>query len=111
MWTLDQALSLARRLEAIASVNGFHVALTGGLLYKDGPRKDADFVIYPVRPHSNLDTGKEAILDTIRKYSEYESIVTDFGFVSKVKRFESWGNFDILWPHEEEDNYLEHVED
>ena len=32
-----------------ASQWGFHVALTGGCLYKDGSRKDADIVVYRVR--------------------------------------------------------------
>ncbi|MCP4342903.1 MAG: hypothetical protein GY799_29475 [Desulfobulbaceae bacterium] len=38
--------NLAMLIEDIASKYDVHVALTGGQLYKDGPRKDIDFVLY-----------------------------------------------------------------
>lgn len=40
---------LAKQIEKVAEFMGFHVALTGGQLYKDGPRKDIDFVFYRIR--------------------------------------------------------------
>lgn len=45
-WTREQAIELATKIEAISPSFGFHIALTGGLLYKDGPRKDADFILW-----------------------------------------------------------------
>ncbi len=45
-WVLEDALQLARKIEEIAPAYGYHVALTGGLLYKDGARKDCDLVMY-----------------------------------------------------------------
>ena len=48
-WTQSQAIDLCRQIEAIAPEFGCHVALTGGLLYKDGNRKDCDIVFYRVR--------------------------------------------------------------
>lgn len=48
-WTRQEAFALCRLLEATAPAFGAHVALTGGLLYKDGPRKDCDVVLYRIR--------------------------------------------------------------
>lgn len=49
VWTTAAALSLCKRIEAVCVPFGVHVALTGGLLYKDGPRKDCDIMLYAVR--------------------------------------------------------------
>jgi len=46
MWISAQAFDLCRFLEAICVRFGCHVGLTGGLLYKHGPRKDCDVVVY-----------------------------------------------------------------
>ena len=48
-WKLSDALTLCCQVEAFAPKYGMHVALTGGLLYKDGPRKDCDLLLYRVR--------------------------------------------------------------
>lgn len=55
MWTQSEAIELARLIEAVAPAHGAHVALTGGLLYKDGPRKDADFLFYCIRQRDRID--------------------------------------------------------
>jgi hypothetical protein len=49
LWTLEEAVALCRAIEAVAPAYGCHVALTGGVLYKDGPRKDLDLLFYRVR--------------------------------------------------------------
>jgi hypothetical protein len=46
VWRLHDCVALCRLLEPIASQCGAHVGLTGGNLYKDGPRKDCDIVVY-----------------------------------------------------------------
>lgn len=46
IWIQQDAVSLCQLLEPVAARNRCHVALTGGLLYKDGPRKDCDIVVY-----------------------------------------------------------------
>lgn len=56
-WTLEQAVALCRRIETIAPEFDCHVALTGGVLYKDGPRKDLDLVFYRVRQADEIDEG------------------------------------------------------
>lgn len=45
-WFLQDAIKLCKKLELIAPAFGGHVALTGGCLYKNGPRKDLDILIY-----------------------------------------------------------------
>lgn len=55
VWTLDAAVSLCRAVEAVAPAHGCHVALTGGTLYKDGPRKDCDLLFYRIRQVDEVD--------------------------------------------------------
>jgi len=43
----EQALGFARYLQDIAQQAGYNVGLTGGCLYKNGERKDMDFIVYP----------------------------------------------------------------
>ena len=45
-WTQQEAIELCVRLEPVASAHRCHVALTGGLLYKEAPRKDCDIIVY-----------------------------------------------------------------
>lgn len=54
-WTQPEAISLCVLVEAVCPSFGCHVALTGGLLYKHGPRKDADLVFYRVRQVERVD--------------------------------------------------------
>ena len=54
-WTLPLAMDMARAIEAVSPAFGFHVGLTGGLLYKDGPRKDADMLFYSIRQTATPD--------------------------------------------------------
>tara|TARA_R110000765_G_scaffold244631_9_gene346887 strand:- start:3736 stop:4050 length:315 start_codon:yes stop_codon:yes gene_type:complete len=57
MWTQEEGIKLCRLLEMVAPKYGAHVALTGGLLYKDGIRKDADILFYRIRqaPEISID--------------------------------------------------------
>lgn len=54
-WSRDLALELCRILERVAPAHGAHIGLTGGLLYKDGPRKDCDILIYRIRQAPGID--------------------------------------------------------
>lgn len=52
--SLSKAVEVCRLIEE--ALNGrFHVALTGGSLYKDGPRKDVDVIF--------LSHGNEELID------------------------------------------------
>lgn len=54
-WTQRQAIDLCIHLEAFAPQYGCHVALTGGCLSKDGPRKDVDIMVYRIRQVDKID--------------------------------------------------------
>jgi hypothetical protein len=58
LWTQALAIKLCNDLEPICAANKCHVALTGGLLYKEGPRKDADIMIYRVRQAPDINREK-----------------------------------------------------
>jgi len=45
-WDLESAVKACVSIESIIEPLGFHVALTGGTLYKAGVRKDMDLFIY-----------------------------------------------------------------
>lgn len=54
-WDLQQAAELCQRVEAVCVPFGCHVALTGGVLYKDGARKDLDLLFYRIRQVDKID--------------------------------------------------------
>jgi hypothetical protein len=54
-WTQAEAVALCRQIESICPQFGCHVALTGGTLYKDGPRKDIDILFYRIRQTPEID--------------------------------------------------------
>ena len=54
-WTRQQLIELCIAIEAVCVPFGCHVAMTGGCLYKSGPRKDADVLFYRIRQHKNID--------------------------------------------------------
>ena len=65
-WTHEKAVALCISIEAICPEFGCHVALTGGLLYKSGPRKDCDILFYRIRQIEQIDeTGLFAALAKI----------------------------------------------
>ncbi len=55
LWTRDEAIQLCRAIEDICPAYGCHVALTGGLLYRAGDRKDADILFYRIRQVEAID--------------------------------------------------------
>lgn len=56
-WTLEKALPLICAIESECPNFGCHVGLTGGVLYKKGPRKDLDLVFYRIR-QKEIEKGK-----------------------------------------------------
>lgn len=48
VWNQAEAVAMCRAIEAVIPAYGYHIALTGGLLYKDGMRKDADILFYHI---------------------------------------------------------------
>lgn len=64
-WSPSAAYAFCREVEAAVSPLGYHVALTGGCLYRTGWRKDCDTVIYRERgrdtPHVCLRTALASV--------------------------------------------------
>lgn len=93
--------NLACTIERHAQILGLHVALTGGQLYKDGFRKDIDFVIYhensehtngltPEQREHNVEKLFEAL------HMEGWSNFNNYGRVTKCTH--SGDSIDILYP-------------
>ena len=92
-WTHSEAVELCRRLETFAPDFGAHVALTGGTLYKDGARKDADIVVYRIRQRA-LD--RKGFLR--RLHREGFDILGDYGWLQKVATPAERRPVDLLFP-------------
>ena len=89
----DDGIDVCRCIYNALSGHGFFPALTGGLLYKDGERKDCDIVIY--RHRQDIDH-----FETEQLQEKLEAIgfsdFRHFGFVTKAK-FKGF-NIDIFNP-------------
>jgi hypothetical protein len=100
-WTQADAIELCRKIEAICPPFGCHVALTGGTLYKDGPRKDLDVLFYRIRQRETIDTG--GLFEALRLIG--------------VERFKGFGwchkatfqgrNIDMFFPENQDGEYRE----
>jgi hypothetical protein len=104
-WTQDEAIALCITIEAICPAYGCHVALTGGCLYKDGPRKDLDILFYRIRQEPQIDIdGLFAALDAI-------GIIKESGFAWCVKATKDGRNIDCFFPEAEGDYSEKPAED
>lgn len=97
---LEDGIAICRELYAELADKGFFPALTGGLLYKNGDRKDCDIVIYR---HRQLVQHFETIeLEPYLRnigFSDFKY----YGFVTKVK-FKGF-DIDIFNPECSEGEY------
>lgn len=86
--------NLAIKLEEHAVTCGMHIALTGGTLYKDGVRKDIDFVLY----HASNSTQSEDALKQFFRLCHFDGFgnIINYGRVTKM----TYGGqkIDILYP-------------
>jgi hypothetical protein len=101
-WTLDEGLALCRKIQELPSQQfSCHPALTGGLLYKDGPRKDCDIVIYQRGDVG----GKRDPIDWKGFWKAAQTIglemLNDFGYVKKC--FYQGKSVDVIDPTHESD--------
>ncbi len=95
LWKQSEAIALCIQIEAICPSFGCHVALTGGALYKQGPRKDCDLILYRIRQCPQIEfEGLFAALETIGVVK-----VSGFGFCHKAE-FKG-KRIDFLAPEEE----------
>jgi hypothetical protein len=79
-WTQADAIELCRQIEALCPAFGCHVALTGGLLYKDGERKDADILFYRIRDVEEIDlNGLFAAMKAIGVHADSDQDHGEYG--------------------------------
>ena len=91
--TREFAVMASVLIEEFAPRFGCHVALTGGCLYKQGPRKDVDLVFYKIRQAEKID--RTGLL---------QEMVHELGF--KIKSTSGWlvkaeftdVSFDLMFP-------------
>lgn len=88
-------------IEDVAPLYGCHVALTGGTLYKHGPRKDVDIMFYRIRQVEQIDEaglfgalGRLGVLRT-----------TDHGWLTKATYLDL--PVDLFFPESEERKLIE----
>jgi hypothetical protein len=92
-WDFKNAKKLCQQLELLVSPLGAHVALTGGVLYKQGLRKDVDILFYPDGCATTF--NRHEILDAIDEHKDFE-ILEVLGRVVKAR---AWGigNIDFFF--------------
>lgn len=100
-WDQDEAIALCIAIEAICPQYGCHVALTGGLLYKDGRRKDADILFYRIRQEPQIDV--EGLFTALGQIG----ITKESGFGWCVKGKKDGKNIDFFFPESEGEDYPE----
>lgn len=105
-WTQEQAISLCVAIEAIAPKFGYHVALTGGCLYKAGERKDLDLIFYKNRTsvHGSWlriggDTARAGLIQKLCDDLNFR-IVSNWGPWKKIV-MQGERSIDMLFPDEE----------
>lgn len=96
-WTLPEAIALIVKIEALCPKFGCHVALTGGLLYKPGPRKDLDILFYRIRQVEQIN------LDDLWPALKGIGIEKFKGFWWCYKAVFGQKMIDIFMPEEQED--------
>lgn len=103
-WTQHEAIALCVKLEKFAPKFGCHVALSGGCLYKEGPRKDVDIVLYRIR--------QAPAINFVGLFEEMEKMgvtkLSGFGFCHKS--IYNGSHIDFLSPEEDEGEYPENEE-
>lgn len=99
VWTQAEALALCERIEAGCPPYGCHVALTGGLLYKEGARKDADILFYRIRQSPEIDV--DGLMSALASLGIEAG--DDFGWCFKASY--AGKPIDFFFPEREGDEY------
>ena len=103
-WTLEQAVELCRKIEAVVPVHGCHIALTGGTLYKDGERKDLNLMFYRIRQVDKID--EEGLFKTLESLGVKKT--SGFGWCHKA--IYEGKKIDCFFP-EEQGEHSSHAEE
>lgn len=62
MWNLQQAIELIQTTEPIVAREGYHLGLTGSVLFEGESTKDLDLILYVHNTHKNRWAPKDRIL-------------------------------------------------
>lgn len=81
-WQQHEVIELCRVIEEIAPAFGAHVAMTGGALYKLGPRKDADILFYRIRQAPEV--RRDDLLQALERNIPGLRMVETYGWVQKA---------------------------
>jgi hypothetical protein len=98
-WTQKQAIALCVLIESICPNYACHVALTGGMLYKHGERKDCDLLFYRIRQAAKIDM--EGLFDALSEIG-FENI-RGLGWCYKAE-FEG-RKLDLFFPEQPSGEY------
>jgi hypothetical protein len=101
MWAHEEAVALATLVEMVCVKAGCHVALTGGLLYKSGARKDCDFLFYRIRQIEKID------MDLLWKELATVGVMKTGGFGWCYKAQFTGKQIDCFFPEEQGGEYKE----
>lgn len=104
-WAHQGAVDMCTEIEKLCPYFGCHVALTGGLLYHAGPRKDCDILFYRIRQWDSID------IDGLFENLELKKIcIRASGFGWCIKAMTPNGKqIDCLFPEETEDSDCEYT--
>ena len=103
---LEKAVEISKELLPILMEAGLYIGLTGGVLYKEGERKDIDFLIYRNTRFTPLNDIEVAAV--ISKHPKITSNVLMYGRVVKAV----WDNqvsLDFIIPEAVDGEYIEHL--
>lgn len=79
-WTLEQGLVLCRQLEPLMAEVGWHVALTGSVLYAGKSAKDLDILLMPhCKPEPPRDYALAEHVNFLNK-SHVRRVLTELGW-------------------------------
>jgi hypothetical protein len=108
LWLQHEAIDFAAHVENYAEDYGAHIALTGGCLYKSGPRKDLDLVVYRIRQVVDI--------DRVGFFERLERCISGFVLVTRkphfcMKAMLNGKEIDFLFPETENGGDYEKDED
>jgi hypothetical protein len=103
-WTRHEAIEFCFWMEKVAPTYGCHIALTGGLLYKeDEPRKDLDIIVYRIRQVKQLDY--EGLMAALKRFMPITDVLQYSAWLTKAKY--NGKKIDFLFPDQLDGDYIE----
>lgn len=89
--SLEQALKCSRTVEAALEPLGYHVALTGGCLFRGGSDKDIDLVVYPHNPQAERpENWEQQVEAALVAAGLVDRFTTDLNYVNRVVWIMAW---------------------